>query len=256
MTPAALADLVRVTAVDVLTSRELDSTAVPPVVTVERPRNPAHGDYSTSIALRVAKKVGVGPRDLASWLAEVLTTRDGVAGAEVAGPGFVNLRLAAGAQADIIRQALAAGPTNGQHLGPITDATPPSQTEHWAAARDVRYAHARLSALERNAADLGLTVPTADTAIDFGVLTHQREGELIRVIGDFAVEHSEPRRVAQYLEELTEAFFAFHNTCRVLPQGDEEPTALTGARLALCAATRQVLANGLAMLGLTAPERM
>jgi arginyl-tRNA synthetase len=254
VTPAALADLVRVTAVDVLTSRELDSTAVPPVVTVERPRNPAHGDYATSLALQVAKKVGVGPRDLAGWLAEALTTRDGVAGAEVAGPGFVNLRLAAGARADIVRQVLAAGPTNGQHLGPITGATPPRQIKHWAAVRDVQYAHARLSALLRNAADLGLAASTADLHL----LTHQREGDLIRVIGDFTgvVATAEPHRVARYLEELSATFLTFQDTCRVLPQGDEEPTPLTGARLALCAATRQVLADGLGMLDVPAPERM
>lgn len=113
MTPAALADLVRATAVQVLTSRDLDDTALPPVVTVERPRNPEHGDYATNLALQVAKKVGVAPRELATWLAEALATRDGVASAEIAGPGFVNLRLAADAQATIVREVVAAGDAYG-----------------------------------------------------------------------------------------------------------------------------------------------
>lgn len=109
MTPAALADLVRATAVDVLTSRGLDHTTLPGTVTVERPRNPEHGDYATNLALQVAKRVGVQSRELAGWLAEALATRDGVASAEVAGPGFINLRLAADAQSEIVSQVLAEG---------------------------------------------------------------------------------------------------------------------------------------------------
>lgn len=114
VTPAALADLVRATAVDVLTSRELDPTALPPVVTVERPRNPEHGDYATNLALQVAKKIGVAPRELAGWLAEALATRDEVASAEIAGPGFINLRIATGAQSAIVATVLAEGDGYGQ----------------------------------------------------------------------------------------------------------------------------------------------
>jgi arginyl-tRNA synthetase len=114
VTPAALADLVRATAVDVLTSRELDPTALPTVVTVERPRNPEHGDYATNLALQVSKKLGVAPRDLAGWLAEALVTRDEVASAEIAGPGFINLRIAADAQSAIVAKVLAEGDGYGQ----------------------------------------------------------------------------------------------------------------------------------------------
>ncbi|HEV7650621.1 MAG TPA: arginine--tRNA ligase [Actinophytocola sp.] len=554
MTPAALADLVRTVAVDVLTSRDLDDTALPRTVTIERPRNPEHGDYATNLALQVAKKVGVAPRDLAGWLAEALAGRDGVAAADVAGPGFINLRLAADAQGEIVRQVLEAGeaygrggtlagrkinlefvsanPTGPLHLGgtrwaAVGDALgrlleaqgagvvreyyfndagaqidrfvrsliasakgepPPEdgyagtylsdvaaevlrtepnalslpedesaetfrrigvglmfeqikQSLHdfgtdfdvffhedslhasgqvsevveelkgkghlyeadgawWlrttefgddkdrvviksdgapayiagdiayfrdkrrrgfdlciymlgadhhgyiarlkaaaAALEDdpaavevligqlvnlvsegrpvrmskragtvvrmedlvdavgvdaaryalirssvdasldidldlwsrrtsdnpvfyVQYAHARLSSLERNAAELGIKVPTAETEADLGLLTHQREGELIRTIGDFpkvvaaGAQLREPHRVARYLEELASAYHKFYDSCRILPQGDEEPTPLTTARLVLCAAVRQLLANGLALLGVSAPERM
>jgi arginyl-tRNA synthetase len=552
--PAALAELVRATAVDVLISHDLDHTALPPAVTVERPRNPEHGDYATNLALQVAKKVGVAPRELAGWLAEALATRDGVAGVEVAGPGFINLRIAAEAQGQIVRQVLTEGerygsgdalagrsinlefvsanPTGPLHLGgtrwaAVGDALgrvltaegakvtreyyfndagvridrfvqsliavakgerPPEdgyfgsyiadtaaeilrrepgaldlpeaeraevfrrigvglmfdevkrslhgfgtdfdvffhedslhtsgavgvaveevkrrghlyqQDGAWwlrstefgddkdrvviksdgepsyiagdiayfkdkrsrgfdlliymfgadhhgyigrlraaAAALDddpdtvevligqmvnlvkdgkpvkmskragntvsiddlvdavgvdaaryalvrssvdatldidldlwsrrtndnpvfyVQYAHARLSSLNRNAAELGVAVPTAETELDLGLLTHQREGELIRTIGEFgtvvrtAAELREPHRVARYLEELASAYHKFYDSCRVLPQGDEEATPLTYARLALCAAARQVLANGLGLLGVGAPERM
>jgi arginyl-tRNA synthetase len=126
----------------------------------------------------------------------------------------------------------------------------------------VQYAHARLASLTRNAAELGLAVPTADTELDLDLLTHQREGELIRTIGDYpevlrtAADLREPHRIARYLEELASAYHKFYDACRVLPQGDEETTPLHIARLALCGAVRQVLANGLGLLGVDAPERM
>jgi arginyl-tRNA synthetase len=554
VTPAALADLVRTVAVDVLTSRDLDHAALPPAVTIERPRNPEHGDYATNLALQVAKKVGVAPRDLAGWLAAELAGRDGVATAEVAGPGFINLRLAADAQGEIVRQVLEAGeryghadalagtkinlefvsanPTGPLHLGgtrwaaagdalgrllsaqgaevvreyyfndagvridrfvrsliasakgepPPADGYPGTyvsdvaaevlrtepnalslpeaecaetfrrigvglmfdevkQSLHefgtdfdvyfhedtlhssgqvdevvaelkahghlyeadgawWlrttqygddkdrvviksdgepayiasdiayfrdkrrrgfdlclfmfgadhhgyiprlkaaAAALDddpnvvevligqfvslvsggkqvrmskragavvtmedlvdavgvdaaryalvrssldatleidldlwsrrtsdnpvfyVQYAHARLCSLQRNAAELGIKVPTTADGVDLGLLTHAREGELIRTIGDFpdvvatGARLREPHRVARYLEELASAYHRFYDSCRILPQGDEPATPLTSARLALCVAVRQLLANGLGLLGVSAPERM
>ena len=542
-----LADLVRATARDVLTDRGLDVTALPDDVGVERPRNPEHGDYATNVALRTAKKAGVPPRDLATWLAEALVARDGVASAEIAGPGFINLRLASDAQGAMVGQVLAAGPAYGTgdelgarnvnlefvsanptgplHLGGtrwaavgdalgrvltargakvtreyyfndagaqidrfvaslvaaakgepapengyggayiadiaarVVAAEPaalgsPEQDETfrrvgigfmfdeikqdlhafgtdfdvwfheqslhesgavdaavtqlkesgslyeadgawWLRSTDhgddkdrvviksdgrpayiagdiaylrdkrargfdlciymlgadhhgyvarlkaaaaafgddpavvevligqlvnlvkdgqpvrmskragnvvtmqdlveavgvdaaryslirssvdssldidldllvkrsndnpvfyVQYAHARLSSLARNAADVGLTAGE-----EFGLLEHPREGDLIRTIGEFpevvraAAELREPHRVARYLESLASAYHKFYDACRVLPMGDEEITELHRARLALCVAARQVLANGLELLGVSAPERM
>jgi arginyl-tRNA synthetase len=115
VTPAALADLVRSAAVDVLTSRGLDADVLPAEVTVERPRNPEHGDYATNLALQVSKKLGVNPRDFAGWLAEALTKQTGVAAVDVAGPGFLNLRLDADAQGAIVREVLSAGADYGRN---------------------------------------------------------------------------------------------------------------------------------------------
>jgi arginyl-tRNA synthetase len=550
VTPAALADLLHAVAVDVLTERGLDTSALPDEVTIERPRNPEHGDYATNLAMRSAKKAGVKPADLAGWLAEKLEETDGVAAAEVAGPGFLNLRLAADAQAGIVAEILergagyghgdaltgqainlefvSANPTGPIHLGGtrwaavgdalgrvleaqgaavtreyyVNDAgaqidrfaesliaaaqgrpvpengyggayvaevagrvveTEPGlleqpedqqlqafkrlgvavmldemrtslesfgthfdvwsseaalhasgavedsvqklkdddalyfadgawwlrSTEHGddkdrvviksdgrpayiagdiayyrdkrargadlaiymlgadhhgyihrlkavAAAfgddparvevligqlvnllRDgepvkmskragtiitledlvdavgvdaarytltrssvdqvldidldlisrrtnenpvfyVQYAHARLSALLRNAADLGVSRTDPDLAL----LVEPREGDLIRTLGEFprvltsAAALREPHRVARFLEELAGAYHRFYDTCRVLPQGDEEPGPLHTARLGLCEAARTVLASGLGLLGVSAPERM
>ncbi|NKQ54910.1 arginine--tRNA ligase [Amycolatopsis sp. K13G38] len=551
MTPAVLADLVRSSAVQVLTARGLDQAVLPDTVTIERPRNPEHGDYATNLALQVAKKVGLQPREFAQALADQVAQDEGVASAEVAGPGFLNFRLAAGAQGEQVRQVLAAGeryglgdalagrkinlefvsanPTGPVHLGGtrwaavgdalgrilaaqgaevtreyyfndagaqidrfvnsliaaakgepapedgyaggyITDIAAevlrqePSalsqeeaerhetfrrigielmfaeikQSLHefgtdfdvyfqedslhqsgavasaveglkqsgnlyeadgawWLRSKEfgddkdrvviksdgapayiagdiaylqdkigrgfdlciymlgadhhgyiarlkaaaaalghdpavvevligqlvnlvkdgkpvrmskragtvitmedlveavgvdaaryelarysvdsgididldllrkhsnenpvyyVQYAHARLSSLQRNAADLGLKL---DAEADLSLLTHEREGDLIRTIGEFgkvlrrAAELREPHRVARYLESLASAYHKFYDVARVLPQGDEEATPLTFARLALCEAARQVLANGLSLLGVSAPERM
>ncbi len=550
MTPADLAELLRNTAAAVLAERGLDAAALPATVTVERPRNPEHGDYATNVALQLSKKVGVSPREFAGWLADGLAAVDGIASAEVAGPGFVNLRIAASAQGVVINDVIDAGPSYGHsdalggqkvnlefvsanptgpiHIGgtrwaAVGDAlgrllssqgadvvreyyfndhgaqidrftrsliaaakgepTPeggyagsyiaeiaaqvlekapdalgqPEQQQHetfrsigvdlmfthikqslhdfgtdfdvytheesmhttgrveqaiarlretgniyekdgatwlrttefgddkdrvviksdgqpayiaadlayyldkrqrgfdlciymlgadhhgyiarlkaaaaalgddpdtvevligqmvnlvrdgqpvrmskragtvitlddlveaigvdaaryslirssvdtpididlalWSSASNenpvyyVQYAHARLSALARNAAELGLIPDTGH----LDLLTHEREGTLIRSIGEFprvlkaAAALREPHRISRYLEDLAGDYHRFYDTCRVLPQGDEAPNELHTARLALCQATRQVIANGLGILGVTAPGRM
>jgi arginyl-tRNA synthetase len=122
----------------------------------------------------------------------------------------------------------------------------------------VQYAHARLCALARSAADLGLAADTAHLEL----LSGDKEGALIRTLGEFprvlqtAAALREPHRVSRYLEDLAADYHRFYDTHRVLPQGDEQAGDLNRARLALCQATRQVIANGLAILGVSAPERM
>jgi arginyl-tRNA synthetase len=550
VTPADLAELLKTTAAAVLADHGLDASALPGTVTVERPRNPEHGDYATNLALQLGKKVGANSRELAGWLAESLADQDGIASAEIAGPGFVNLRIEASAQGVIVNNILAAGPNYGDsetlkgqninlefvsanptgpiHIGgtrwaavgdalgrllstqgahvvreyyfndhgtqidrfansliaaakgeptpddgyagdyikeiaaqvlakdpdalslpgdemretfraigvdlmfthikqslhdfgtdfdvythedsmhssgrveqaiaklretgsiyekdgavwlrttdfgddkdrvviksdgqpayvaadiayyldkrqrgfdlciymlgadhhgyiarlkavaaavgedPATvevligqmvnlvrDGQPVRMSkragtvitlddlveaigvdaaryslirssvdspididlELWSSASNenpvyyVQYAHARLSALARNAAELGLIASTEHLEL----LTHEKEGTLIRNLGEFsrvlktAAALREPHRVSRYLEDLAGDYHRFYDSCRVLPQGDEAPTDLHAARLALCQATRQVIANGLAILGVTAPERM
>ncbi len=98
---------------DVLSTRGLDPSALPAEVTIERPRNPEHGDYATNVALQTAKKAGTNPREFATWLAEALTSNDALSEVTVAGPGFLNLRLAPDAQAAIVREII----TKGEEFG-------------------------------------------------------------------------------------------------------------------------------------------
>jgi arginyl-tRNA synthetase len=125
----------------------------------------------------------------------------------------------------------------------------------------VQYAHARVSSLLRNAAELGI-VRGDQEDFDPALLSEPQEGELLGSLGEFprvvasAAELREPHRVARYLETLAGTYHRFYDACRVLPMGDEPATDLTIARLWLVEATRIVLSNGLGLLGVSAPERM
>lgn len=90
-------------------AKGLDETALPPSTSVERPRNPEHGDYASTLALQLSKKVGVAPRELATSLAEELGRQPGVKSVEIAGPGFLNIRLDAAAAGVLARDIVLAG---------------------------------------------------------------------------------------------------------------------------------------------------
>ena len=123
----------------------------------------------------------------------------------------------------------------------------------------VQYAHARTSNVARNAAQLG--VRRAD-GFDPSLLDHISESTLLAKLGDFgrvvtqAAELREPHRVARYLEELAGAYHKWYDQRRVIPLGDEPVNDTHRTRLWLNDATRTVLANGLGLLGVSAPERM
>jgi arginyl-tRNA synthetase len=124
----------------------------------------------------------------------------------------------------------------------------------------VQYAHARIAAVLRNAAELN--IPVDLSAFDSSQLVHDRENELLGALAEFprvvqsAAELRQPHRVARYLEELAGTYHGFYADCRVLPMGEENPSPLHTARLLLCASTKQVIKNGLDLLGVSAPERM
>ena len=124
----------------------------------------------------------------------------------------------------------------------------------------VQYAHARIAGVLRNTAELGIKSDLA--SFDPSQLSHDRENELLGALAEYprvvanAAEFREPHRVARYLEELAGVYHGFYADCRVLPLGDETIAPIHSARAALSAATMQVIANGLDLLGVSAPERM
>jgi len=122
----------------------------------------------------------------------------------------------------------------------------------------VQYAHARTCAVANNAASLGVTRDAFEPAL----LTHASEGELLAKLSELprvvsqAAEFREPHRVARYLEEVAGAYHRWYDNCRVTPLAENPVEAVHNTRLWLNDATGVVLRNGLALLGVTAPERM
>jgi len=125
----------------------------------------------------------------------------------------------------------------------------------------VQYAHARIASLLRNAAESNIDRGAVANA-DLSRLSSERETDLLGTLGEFpgvvtaAAELRAPHRIARYLEELSGTYHRFYDDCRILPRGDEELSPEAVPRLWLCEATRLVLANGLGLLGVSAPDRM
>jgi arginyl-tRNA synthetase len=123
----------------------------------------------------------------------------------------------------------------------------------------VQYAHARIASLLRHAAASGIT---RGDRYDAALLSHERETDLLKVLADFpgvvasAAELRQPHRVARYLEDLAGTYHRFYDACRVLPRDGEPLEDLGQARLWLVEAAGIVLANGLTLLGVSAPDRL
>jgi arginyl-tRNA synthetase len=123
----------------------------------------------------------------------------------------------------------------------------------------VQYAHARIASLLRNAAQLGIA---RGDRYDPALLTHDRENDLLKALAEFpavlatAAEFRQPHRVARYLEDLAGTYHRFYDACRILPRDGSALDETGRARLWLAEAARIVLANGLGLLGVSAPDRL
>src|SRR6187431_1287646 len=122
MNPEELAAALLAVVTPLAEARRAGSTAglTATELTVDRPKNRDHGDWSSNVALKLAKAVGANPRELATEIAAGLAETPGIASVDVAGPGFINIRLdaaAAGALARTIVEAGAAFGTNESQRG-------------------------------------------------------------------------------------------------------------------------------------------
>ncbi|MFD4998486.1 ArgS-related anticodon-binding protein NrtL [Streptomyces buecherae] len=339
---------------------------------VRVPPRPGCGDFASHVALRLAAASGQAPREVAEVLRRRLVEQPGIERVEVAGPGFVNITVAAGAHAGLVREVLAQGAAYGQGEGlvgtrlrlryqdgpraalfaevvarlatacggevdvlpngggaaPLAATSAPTggaeaATEtvvlsvrepgrtlgelveslgrdgaRWAllsaAAHDVprcdpaevlaqresnplfrvRYAHARVRALLRNGRDLGVEPdpdgpfdPDADANADAAPhavddSAARARGALLALLADYprvveaAARRHAPDRLVRELTAVADAFFRFHDGCAPLSRGEEKPSAAHRARLATAEAAGTVLANGLNLLGISAPAHL
>ena len=116
MTPEELAAAIRTVLEEASAEGSLALPAAEiPDPRVERPRNRDHGDWSTNVAMQLAKKAGTKPRDLAELLVPRLEALDGIASVEVAGPGFLNIRLDAASAGELARSIVEAGEAYGRN---------------------------------------------------------------------------------------------------------------------------------------------
>ncbi|GEN25736.1 arginine--tRNA ligase [Halomonas cupida] len=122
----------------------------------------------------------------------------------------------------------------------------------------VQYAHARVCSVVRKAESEGLAFDNTLAMANLGLLDADQEKLLLNRLARYpevvshAAESREPQQIAQYLQDLAADFHSCYNACKVMVEDE----ALRNARLALGMAARQVLRNGLDLLGVSAPEEM
>jgi arginyl-tRNA synthetase len=121
----------------------------------------------------------------------------------------------------------------------------------------VQYAHARIASLLRRFQESGTAMPRAETSV-LAPLQHESELSLMRAVSKYpevvqlAADNRAPQTLVHYLRDLAAEFHSFYNDLRIL----DADAAERNARALLAAATRQVLANGLSLLGVSAPDSM
>ena len=195
---------------------------------VERPRNRDHGDWSTNVAMQLAKKAGTRPRDLAEFLVPRLEALDGVASVEVAGPGFLNIRLDAASAGELARSIVEAGEAygrndslSGQHINLEYVSANPTGPVHlggarWAAVGD---------SLARILAACGATITREYYFNDHGTqIDHFAQSLLASARGQ---ETPENGYGGAYIGEITQQVIADE-----LAAGRPDPTTLPDAEAA------------------------
>lgn len=265
MTPEELRRLLAKVAAKAARVGELpdEAEAGPPAGPIFRPADPrvagVGADWVTAVASRWAPQLDLPPRELATVLAEGLSQRRRVAAVEVAPSGLLAITLSDGARSRIIPTVLGEADTYGLRAGQtlvVPTQEPPGSRPQDDPLACAQRAHARLCRLIRNAQAAGVEMRKRDRLEE---LTHVSERLLLVALADhpqrMAKHEGDEQQLVRAVADLAALANAWTFPVRPLVV-DEHPTSIHGARLALATATRIVLRNGLAHVGVPAPERM
>jgi len=222
---------------------------------LERPKDPDHGDWASTVALRVAKAAGRPPRELADALAAELTALAEVDAVEVAGPGFVNFRLSHVAQAALVRRILAEGPAygrrsagSGDHVNVEFVSANPTGPLHLGAGRWAATGDAIAALLEA----AGHRVTREYYLNDVGEQIRRFGASIVRV--DRGLELGEDDYHGDYVPELAAELRAQHGDALLDGTGDvraEVDTVADAVGAAGVARMRERIEEQLAGLGVT-----
>ena len=233
--------------------RKLDGEIAPAAVAVERTRDAGHGDYASSIAMRLAKAAGREPREMAQAIVGALPASPLILRAEVAGKGFINFFLAPDALAREIRRIHELGDAYGCEGVELAKRQTTEKSLY-----DVQYVHARAASAMKEVRARGISFDPAAALDHLERLDKETERVLIAALLRFpeevesAVANCAPQSIVYYLREVANAFHTYYNTEKWFVAEDD----LRSARLALVLAAGQVVRNGLGLIGVSAPESM
>ncbi len=230
---------------------------VPIEIQVFMTKNVRHGDYATNIALHLAKFASLPSMKLAAVLVQMLSPSPLIERIEIAEPGFINFFIKKIDRLQIIPMVL----TQGGAFGNPPDALQQAVSSEFVSGHlvySIQYAHARISGLFRQlqACDSFWNERVGEVSLHLLVCPHEavlvfllnRYPEVVKAAG----RPIDRDLIANYLHELAKGLHSYYNAVPLLC----EPVELRQARLILLKAVRQVLKNGVQLLGVSAPESM
>ncbi|WP_293168806.1 arginine--tRNA ligase [Microcella sp.] len=188
-------------------------------IALERPRNRDHGDWATSVALKTAKTIGMPPRAFADELVPGILAIDGVAAVDVAGPGFVNIRLEAGAAGELARTIVEAGDAYG-HTEALAGQTINLEFVSANPTGPLHIGHTRWAALGDSLARV-LKASGAEVASEFYIndagvqMDLFGESVLAAALGEPAPENGYP---GQYIADLGARALTEHPDLETMPR--------------------------------------
>ena len=249
------------------------SKMIPPNVVVDikvdRTKEASHGAYATNLALILAKSCGYPQRKVAELLVQAFPAHPLIERIEVAGPGFINFFMDNTECVQVIGKVLNEDKRFGQNcigaarFPSLMRKSQQSNPMDLAIAKSsddsvyyIQYAHARISSLLRQLQERQLSWDEQLGLNHLDLLMEPQESLLISLINRYpeviesAVRACEPHQMAYYLRELANGVHSYYNAMQLLCEQEE----LRCARLCLLKAVRQVLHNGIQLLGISAPE--